>query len=99
MIDKELFCRIVSDMSEYEQHWENLNAFFSSNKIDGYIHPNTTPIDDLIILLKKMFDDPNDLIEWFCITRHYGTTADDSGSLKRIKTAGELYDCLTKGKE
>lgn len=93
------FCKIVNDMQAYEQRWDDINTFLSDRGISGYIHPNTTLVDDMILTLKEVFNDPNGLIEWFCINRHYGTASDESGSLKRIKTAGELYDCLMKEKK
>lgn len=96
-LDKNTFVQIIKDMQEYEQTWDDLNTFFISHGADGYLQPNTALVDDLLVLLKDAMDDKNELISEFCISRNYGLIT-EKGSLKKIRTAQELYDCLSKEK-
>ena len=61
LLSKEKFCETMDQIKESFDYAVNLNDFFRSNRVDGYLYqPNC--MDTALNLLRFMYHDDNDWI-------------------------------------
>ena len=101
IIEKDDFVEIINHLKEIDDYQEGLNNYLSKNGAEGYIYQPDNKVS-VLILLKVMFDDEDDVISWFCCQSEYGKRGsdeyltDDSGSPVDLSTPELLYDYLVR---
>lgn len=99
VISKEDFIEIIENLKRIDDYQEGLNDFFSKNGAEGYIYQPDNKVS-VMMLLKVMFDDEDDLVAWFCCKTEYGKSGakdyikDENGKSIDLSTPALLYDYL-----
>jgi len=103
MISKEVFVEVINEIAVVDKYHENLNSFFKSNDVDGYIfQPDCSPA--ILKLLRIIFNDEDDWIDYFCNELEYGKKwkagmiQDNDGQDIDLSTSEKLYDFLTSSR-
>ena len=87
-------------MKMCDTYHDDLNKFFKSHKVDGYLfQPDCT--EDVAFLLQEMMKDEDCLISVFCFDLDYGKqykdgcVKDGNGKPVDLSDTDKLYDYLT----
>lgn len=100
MINKELFLDVMNDLERANNYHEELNSFFETHDVDGYIfQPDCST--SVIKLLHNIFGDldKDDWISYFCFDLDFGRNYKDgmvthNGKNVSLATSEDLYDFL-----
>lgn len=101
LLSKEKFCETMDQIKESFDYADNLNDFFRSNRVDGYLYqPNC--MDTALNLLRFMYHDDNDWIGYYVFELEWGRdyspgcTTESDGTEIQLDTTEHLYDLLLK---
>ena len=99
VLDKKDFCRYMKGIQDVYDYHDDLNDFFGSHRIDGYLFQPDC-MDVALSLLEFIFNDKDQWISYWIYELDFGRDYRDgsvtyaSGEAIPMKTAEELYDFL-----
>lgn len=97
-IDKELFVNIIDELDRSDRYKTDLNNFFKSHGVDGYIFQPDCAISVVSLLHNACGKaDDDGLISKFCFEYNYGRKWKEEDTEKYhmdLSDSGKLYDHL-----
>lgn len=103
LLTKDEFVEVIDILKGVDKYHEDLNSFFVKHGAEGCIYQPDNKVAVLMVL-KKMFSDTDNLLSWFCCESGYGKTGGDEyltgddGQPIDLSTPELLYDYLVMGK-
>lgn len=98
MIEKDLFVKVINDLSHSDKYQSDLNDFFKNHDVDGYIfQPDCAT--SVVLLLHTIFGkaDSDNIIAKYCFEYKFGSKWKNEDTKKYnmdLSNPESLYDYL-----